>query len=359
MEKFTIDLASRVARYASTFIVLLVLFSTPGCKRDHDFPLKNYQQVNLVSDVAGYDAARIDPSLVNAWGIAVAPSGPLWISANHTGVSTIYDMNGLTLRPPVTIPSDNDKETGAPTGQVFNNTTGFVIPSTGAVSRFIFAGEDGTISAWAGGNTAVIVANRAAENAVYKGLALANDGGHNFLYATNFKAARVDVFDDHFNYVTSKPFADPMIPVHFAPFNVRNISGNLFVTYAKQLAPDNTDDEKGPGNGFVDVYTPGGILIKRFATRGKLNSPWGIAEVSSDFSGEEHAIMIGNFGDGHINVFKSDGEFEGQLKSKNGPIVIDGLWALEFNVPGTTNRLYFTAGQAKEEHGLFGYIQKQ
>jgi uncharacterized protein (TIGR03118 family) len=90
-----------------------------------------------------------------------------------------------------------------------------------------------------------------------------------------------------------------------------------------------------------------------------LNSPWGIAQVSAEFSGKSTAILVGNFGDGRINVFESNGEFEGQLKSKAGPIYIDGLWALEFNVSGTTNRLYFTAGQEDEEHGLFGYIQRQ
>jgi uncharacterized protein (TIGR03118 family) len=340
-------------------LCFLFLIGAFGCIKEHEFPLKNYKQVNLVADVTGFGAARIDPNLGNAWGIAVAPSGALWISANHTGVSTIYDLNGATLRPPVLIPSGS-KGPGAPTGQVFNNTPDFVIPSTGIVSKFIFAGEDGTLSAWSGGSAAILVANRSSFDAVYKGLAIAKDGNHNFIYVTNFKGRKIDVFDEHFNFVTNKPFSDPGIPPHFAPFNIRNISGKLYVTYAKQLAPDNEDDDKGPGNGFVDIFSPGGILLKRFASHGKLNSPWGILEVSNDFCDHANSILIGNFGDGRINVFEADGEFEGQLKDKNTPISIEGLWALENNVPGSSSRqIFFTAGPTDEEHGLFGYIERK
>jgi len=358
MKKIKIDLPAIFFR-PGNFFCLLLLIGIAGCIKEHEFPLRNYKQVNLVSDIAGFGAARVDPNLVNAWGIAVAPSGPLWISANHTGLSVIYDMNGATLRPPVAIPSAG-KDPGAPTGQVFNNTPDFIIPSTNVVSKFIFAGEDGTISAWSGGNAAVLVANMSSTGAVYKGLAMANTGNHNFIYATDFRGRKIDVFDDHFNLVTNKPFLDPSIPPHFAPFNIRNISGKLFVTYAKQLAPDNEDDEKGAGNGFVDIFSPGGILLKRFASHGKLNSPWGIVEASNAFCDHPNSILIGNFGDGRINVFEKDGEFQGQLKDKDSPISIDGLWALENNVPGSNpNQIFFTAGQEDEEHGLFGYIQRK
>ena len=118
------------------------------------------------------------------------------------------------------------------------------------------------------------VADRSSAGAVYKGLAMANDGGANFIYVADFHNAKVDVFDKNFAFVTTKPFNDPGIPAGFAPFNIQNIGGQLYVTYAKQRAPDNADDQGGPGNGYVDIYTPAGALVKRFATQGTLNSPW-------------------------------------------------------------------------------------
>ena len=359
MKKISNYLPCRSFQTGLFFLFLIFLFGLSSCIKDHDAQLGHFQQVNLVSDTAGYGAARTDPNLTNAWGIAVSPTGVLWISANHSGLSTVYDAGGNQLRPPVVIPGADEISAGAPTGQLFNNTTDFVIPSTGTVSKFIFAGEDGIISAWNTGNNAQIVANRSANEAVYKGITMAQDAGHNFLYATNFKGRAIDVFDDHFNYVTDKPFYDPTIPADYGPFNIRNISGKLYVTYAKLKGPDNEDDEAGPGNGFVDIYNPAGLLLRRFATHGKLNSPWGIAEVSQGFATTHSAILIGNFGDGRINVFDESGEFEGQLRGNGQPITIEGLWALEAGVPGNTDRLFFTAGPGEEEHGLFGYIKKQ
>ena len=342
------------------FIVLFISIAGMGCKRnEHSFPflLDSYEQVNLVSDTMGYGAAIIDPSLVNAWGIAEAPSGPIWISANGTGLSPIYNKSGMTLRPPVTIPSAvADGGGGTPSGIVFNGTTNFMIPGTTTLSHFIFSSEDGIISAWGGGNAAVKVADRSAWGAVYKGLAMAWNGA-NFLYATNFRDRQIDVFDSSFNYVTSKGFNDPFIPNDFGPFNIRNIGGKLYVTYAKLKAPDDMDDQAGQGNGFVDVFWPNGDFIKRFATRGVLNSPWGIAQVPASFAKIDNAILIGNFGDGRINIFSSDGALLGQLQKNGKPLKIDGLWALESNVPATdSTQVYFTAGPADESHGLFGYL---
>ena len=329
-----------------------------GCKK-HEFPpelLSGYQQTNLVSDVDGYGAARIDPTLVNPWGISFSATSPLWISANHTSVSVIYDKDGNTVIPNVTIQNGN----GAPTGQVFNGTTGFVIPANSKPARFIFCGEDGTITAWNGGTAAVLVADRSKNGAVYKGMAMANDGDANFLYVANFRESKIDVFDSTFTYVTGKAFHDPSIPGNYGPFNIRNIDGWLYVTYAKHQAPDNVDDQKGQGNGYVDVFNTKGELVKRFASRGALNSPWGIAPAPTGFSTVPQAILIGNFGNGLINVYTADGKFAGSLKDKWGhDIKIDGLWAIEANVPNADpQRLYFTAGPADESHGLFGYIEK-
>ncbi len=355
---FSLLLITSLKVSAIVFLIIFIIGNS-GCVKDPHFPIHNYNQVNLVSDVPGYGAAKIDANLGNAWGIAAAPSGPIWISANHTGLSTVYDKNGNTLIPPVLIPGHEAHLPGAPTGVVFNATTDFVIPSSNLVSKFIFAGEDGTILAWAGGSSATLVADRSLEEAVYKGLALGNDQGHNFIYVTNFKQAKIDVFDQNFHYVTNKPFYDPAIPQHFAPFNIRNIDGKLFVTYAKQKGPDNEDDEAGAGNGFVDVYNTDGSLLFRFASQGTLNSPWGIVQSRSEFMNIPNAILIGNFGDGRINVYDAIGRFQGQLMNGGSPIVIEGLWALENNIPlAMANQLYFTAGPADEEHGLFGYLQK-
>ncbi len=341
------------------FVASCLLFAfLNGCKK-HDMPpvsLSGYHQTNLVSDVAGYGAARIDPALVNPWGISFSATSPLWISANHTSVSVIYDKDGNTVIPPVTIQGGN----GAPTGQVFNGTTGFIIPGTSKPSRFIFCGEDGTITAWNGGAAAILVADRSHEDAVYKGMATGNDGTANFIYVANFKGSAIDVFDSNFNYVTNKPFHDASIPANYGPFNIRNIDGKLYVTYAKHKAPGNADDQKGPGNGYVDIFSLSGKLLKRFASGGHLNSPWGIVAAAPGFAPISDAILIGNFGDGHINVFDDDGSFIGSLKDESGiDIKIDGLWAIENNIHNADpNFIYFTAGPADESHGLFGYLSK-
>jgi len=319
----------------------------------------NVMQVNLVADTQGFWANLIDPNLANAWGIAAPPNGPIWISANHTGVSTIYNRTtGQTLRPPVTIPAAMAGQTGAPTGVIFNGTTDF------GGNKFIFAGEDGIIAAWKGGNVAAKVADRSQFNAVYKGLTMGNDGTGNFLYVANFKGGKIDVFNREFHYVTDKPFIDPNIPAGYAPFNIQNIRGRLYVTYALQKEPDHMDDQAGPGNGYVDIFSTSGVLLKRFASRGTLNSPWGIALAPPGFASSVQTILVGNFGDGQISIFNNEGTYLGQLQSQGKPVWIDGLWAIDFlkgNVPGgsASDWLYFTSGPDDESHGLFGYLQAQ
>lgn len=318
----------------------------------------NFTQTNLVADTAGFGAARIDTNLSNAWGIAVFPNGPIWISSNHKGVSVIYNDTGKALRPPVTIPSLTAGMPGAPDGVVFNSS-----PTSFGGNKFIFASEDGIVAAWGGGNSATTVADRSKTGlgAVYKGISLANNGTV-FLCVTNFRSGTVDVFDENFHFVTDHRFVDPTIPTGFAPFNVQTIDGRVFVTYAKQK-PDKHDDQAGPGNGYIDVFWPNGTLIKRFASQGTLNSPWGITFAPAGTFGNGPAILIGNFGDGRINVFDMSGNFMGQLQKNGEPITIDGLWGLDIlhnNEPGGTsaNPIYFTAGPNEESHGLFGTLQK-
>ena len=324
-----------------------------------------YFRQNLVSDLPGV-ADRIDPNLVNPWGIAYGPTTPFWISAAGTGVSTIYDGNGVPTRTAVAIPGPaGSKLPGAPTGIVFNpSTTDFAV-APGQPARFIFATEDGTIAAWNSGAAAVTKADLSALGAVYKGLALANSGGKNYLYAANFSAGRVDVFDANFTPATvGGSFTDPNLPASFAPFNIQNIGGKLYVTYAKPDA-EKHDDVSGPGNGYVNVFDTSGNLLQRLVSQGPLNSPWGVVLAPAGFGGYGGALLVGNFGDGLINAFNpATGAWLGALRDGSGKaLAIDGLWGLTFGNgtrAGDTHTLYFTAGiaggGAVEDHGLFGSI---
>lgn len=342
--------------FSGIFVVLFTLgaFLT-SCKDDNNNvdPNASYQQVNLVASTNGYNAAKVDANLVNPWGVAVGPTGAFWISSTGSNSTMIYDRTGLSLLAPISM-------SGKPTGVVYNSSADFVIPSTSLVSKYIYVGEEGTVRSWSTGATSVQIADHSSAGAVYKGIAMGTDNSDNFIYVANFGQGKIDVWDKNFNPVTSKPFIDPNMPLGFAPFNVKNIDGKLYVTYAKQSA-DKQDDVSGSGNGFVSVFNTDGSFVKRFASQGTLNSPWGIAEAPNDFDQGSNAILIGNFGDGRINVYTRDGNYKGQLKDGDAPISIAGLWSLTFpsngNPVGDQNQLFFTAGPANETAGLFGYIK--
>jgi uncharacterized protein (TIGR03118 family) len=247
---------------------------------------------------------------------------------------------------------------------VFNNTTNFNL-SPGTPAKFIFATEDGTLSAWSSGTDAVLMVDHSAAGAIYKGLALGSAGGSNYLYATDFHNGRVDVFDGGFNPVIRPgAFTDFNLPAGFAPFGIAVFGTNVFVTYALQDA-NAADDVPGPGNGFVDIYDTGGNWIKRFASNGVLDSPWGMTLAPASFGLYANQLLIGNFGDGTINAFDpASGLLAGTLQDAGAaPVSIAGLWDLKFGNgggAGATNTLYFTAGiaggGAVEDHGLFGGI---
>jgi uncharacterized protein (TIGR03118 family) len=349
----------------------------------------------LVSNLAGQAAVQ-DPNLQNAWGVTFTPAAsPFWISDNNSGLSTLYDGDGTIVKLVVTIPcppaagqGSSCPTSAAPTGIVWNPTTsattGFLVPGTSFPASFIWDTEDGTLSAWTGGltppdNAVLAVDNSVTPNkksgAVYKGLAVgvnANgvsvNGGTDFvlLFATNFRAGTIDVFapngSNGFQPVTTDGgFQDPNIPPGFAPFGIQNINGDLFVTYAKQNGPKH-DDVAGPGNGFVDVFDTDGHLLRRFASQGPLNSPWGVARASFNFGLFSGQILVGNFGDGRINVFDSNGNFLAQLANGNGKALkIDGLWTLTLGggAKSSSDTLYFTAGPNHETNGLFGTITPQ
>jgi uncharacterized protein (TIGR03118 family) len=315
-----------------------------------------YQQTNLVSDLPGL-AANTDANLVNPWGVSFGPAGPFWVSGNATGVTSLYNSGGTPLPLVVTIPPPGGSPPGTaskPTGQVFNGSANFAL-ATGA-SRFIFATEDGTIAAWNAGTTAALVVDNSA-SAVYKGLGI--DSSQSNLYAANFSSGKIDKFGSSFNYLGS--FADPTLPAGYAPFNVQNLNGKLYVAYAKQN-PGTADDEPGLGNGFVDIFDPGSNTFARLVSQGVLDSPWGLAIAPADFGSFSNDLLVGNFGDGRINAYDPvSGNLLGQLSDAQGmAIQIDGLWALTFGNggnAGSKNALYFTAGINNEADGLFGKLE--
>ena len=188
-----------------------------------------------------------------------------------------------------------------------------------------------------------------------------------FLYATDFHNGAVDIFDSSFHAVTIPgAFTDPSLPPGFAPFGIQNIGGTIYVTYALQ-DDDAEDDVAGGGHGFVDAFDLDGNLLRRVASRGRLNSPWGLAIAPANFGEFSTDLLVGSFGDGHIDAFdleksQGNGEFQqnGQLHGAGGqPLAIDGLWAIAFGngaAAGPDTTLFFTAGPQEESHGLFGKI---
>jgi len=327
-------------------------------------PRTGYIQTNLVSDLT--IAKTLDPLFVNPWGVAFVPGGPFWVADNGRGVATLYDGAGTKVPVTFTIPAPAGGSGSAPTGMVWNPTFQFIVPNTTLPALFIFATEDGTISAWAPNEPsnplqAVLAVDNSKSNAVYKGLAMGTNRQGNFLYATNFHAGTIDVFDGNFAPANAKlagKFQDLALPAGYAPFGIRNIDGNLWVTFALQDAAKH-DDAAGPGHGFVDIFDTDGHLLNRFASGHRMNSPWGLTRAPSGFGQLSGDILIGNFGDGKINAFRSNGTFDGAVEGRPGrPLVIDGLWSLQFGGALNSNpqTLYFTAGIKDEAHGLFGTI---
>jgi len=311
----------------------------------------------LVGDNTALGAPVVDEDLINPWGIAFGPTGLLWVANNGTGKATIYSATGEKQALEVTIPPPPPPHS-LPTGVIFNPTTDFVIPGSNNPAAFIFASEDGIISAWNTGNTAVIVSDQSGTGAVYKALTMASRNGANVLYATNFASGKVDVFDAHFNLLAGS-FTDPTIPLDFAPFGIQNVAGKLFVTYAKKAPPpDDDDDEAGVGNGFVVVFNPDGSVAQRFASHGSLNSPWAVVVAPAGFGPFAGAILIGNFGDGKIGAYNAaTGAFIDFLRTTGGAVIaIDGLWGLQFGPTSTSTSLYFASGPGNELHGLVGTI---
>ena len=343
-------------------------------------------QTNLVSD--GFvPAAHTDANLLNPWGVSFGPTTPFWISDNNAGVATLYDGNGVAQPTPtpqnpnakpliVTIPGGGSTPTspvmGNPTGTVFAGGLGFTIAlPNGKTAKpvFLFVGEDGAITGWDPtidrNNAQIAVDNssvpNAANGAVYKGATLGTADGKPELFVTNFRAGTIEAYNTSFQQVhlSASAFSDSRIPAGFAPFNVQNLNGNLYVTYAKQNAAKH-DDVEGAGNGFVDVYNTSGVLLQRFHHGKFLDSPWGVAQAPSSWGHLAGDILVGQFGSGHIDIFDAKGHFRGFVRGADEkPVTIDGLWMLtpgNGTAAGDTQKIYFTAGLNHEMDGLFGSL---
>jgi uncharacterized protein (TIGR03118 family) len=298
----------------------------------------------------------VDPHLVNPWGLGLTATGDLWVAANAKGLGLTYGTAGQIEATVVTVPApaDGGVPPSAPTELLLNaSTTAFM------ADKVIFATEDGTISGWQTGATALLRVDNSAAASVYKGLAIATMNGVSRLYATDFHNGTVDVFDQSYAKVAAG-FSDPNIPAGFAPFGIQSAASLLWVTYAKQDTMKH-DDMAGVGNGYVDVFDFNGNLTKRLISQGALNSPWALVVAPADFGAFSGALLVGNFGDGHINAYDvATGVLRGAALDTTGtPLKIDGLWSLVFGNDTTGaahNRLFFTAGPDMEMHGLLGHL---
>ena len=322
-----------------------------------------FTQTNLVSD--GFvTAAHTDPDLKNPWGMSFRPDGPFWISDNGTSKTTLYDGAGNKNSLVVNIPGGGGADS-APTGQVFNPTSAFKVTkgSTSAAATFIFVGEDGGITGWnpeVDPTNAVIAKDNSATSASYKGVTIGTVKHKPRLYATNFASGKIEMYDGSFNRISSKTaFKDSLIPAGYVPFNVQNLNGLIYVTYA--LRGSNGDDVGGRGHGYVDVYSTSGILLRRFRHGTFMNSPWGLAIAPSTFGPFAGDLIVGMFGSGRMAVMNpGTGRFLGFLDKPDGfPIYNAGLWAIARGngTIGDKDKLYFTAGLNDEADGLFGSVQ--
>ncbi|MGZ4816646.1 MAG: TIGR03118 family protein [Terriglobales bacterium] len=340
-------------RNAVLSLVAIALLSLPAAAQ-------LFKVQNLVSDISDVGTQPTDGDLVNPWGIAASSTGPWWVSDNATGKMTLYDGNGVKQGLVVNVPQWDNTPGGNPSGMVFNATQDFKL-SNGNPALFMVSTEDGTIQGWNGGTMSEIKVN-GWPNAVYKGLALGSANGANYIYAANFHAGAVDVFDGTFqpHSFGSSAFTDPNLPSGYAPFNVANINGNIVVTYALQDA-DKHDDVPGLGHGYIDVFDSQGNLMQRLPHVFQLNSPWAMTVAPNGWGNFSGKLLVGQFGSGAIVAFDvAHNRLEGVLQDDAGlPIRINGLWGLGFGngaKSGPKDVLYFAAGYFDEAHGLFGSI---
>jgi uncharacterized protein (TIGR03118 family) len=385
----------KCAKFSATFALAVLTFPSLT-------PAQHYTQKNLVSDLSGW-APIVDPNLKNPWGLTRSAGSPWWVGNNNSGTSTLYngagnpqnffpdphpDSNGNGINSPfnnfvmVPPPGFAPGTQSAPTGVVFNGSgTDFLLNKgtpAGLPAVFLFSTEDGTISGWnPGANVAagakppsvnavleVDNSDKGSKNsAVYKGMTSGEIDGHRVLYVSNFRSGRVEVYDTNFRpvHLGEDAFDDDSIPRDFAPFNVQNIGGSIFVTYAKQDGPRH-DPVGGDGFGFVDIFSTKGEFQGRLEHGDWFNAPWGVVWTPRDFGEFSNTILVGNFRSGWIAAFNGfTKKFIGFMKNDtDGSLIfIDGLWSLTFGNnggAGSSTSLFFTAGLNNEQDGLFGTL---
>jgi uncharacterized protein (TIGR03118 family) len=356
---------SRPATHAGAAVLFLSLVACGGGGGGYGGgsstppPAPTYQITNLVSDQATVGAATTDPNLVNAWGLAYGPTTDFWVANQATRTTTVYDGLGHMPTVPIVVsdPTISGSAEGGPTGAVFNGSaTAFL------GDEFIFASLDGSISGWSAGVTTTRRVDNSASHAVYTGLATGTNGTTTYLFAANLMAGTVDVFNSSYAPVSlgASAFVDPTLPAGYSPYNVQVLAGQLYVAYA-QHAASALRETPGPGLGYVSLFNLDGTFVRRVASAGSLNAPWGIALAPATFGTFSNALLVGNFGDGHITAFHATtGAMLGQLSGANNvPLAINGLWGLTFGndaSAGKSNQLYVTAGPQAETHGLFATI---
>ena len=338
---------------------------------------QHYTQKDLTSNMASLAPVR-DQNLVNPWGISRSSGGPWWVSDNGTGLSTLYDGTGAVQGLVVKIPAaDPNTPTGSPTGTMFNGGPGFAV--SGKPALFLFVTEDGTISGWNPqvNPTSAVIAVNEKNHSVYKGATIATAmmgvSAQQYMYVADFYHGKVQVFDSSFRHVPNvegmfeqrggdeaRANGDGQNMEGFAPFNVQNIGGNIYVSYAKQ-STNKFDEVDGTGLGFVQVYSPEGRRLMTLERGSFFNAPWGITLAPSDFGQYSHDLLVGQFGSGEIVVFDPiTGRYLGKLSgTNNAPLKIMGLWGISVGnglKSGPATSLYFAAGVNGEQGGLFGSI---
>jgi uncharacterized protein (TIGR03118 family) len=361
--------AGFLRRRALTFVSACVLASPAALFA------QQYQKTNLVSDLGTLGAHTVDPKLKNPWGIARGPSGnPWWVSDEKSGVSTLYNAqgtpanvlnpgaNGLVVTIPPSVPPPS---IGTPTGVVFNGSANDfrVAPPGVAQTFFLFVSLDGTISGWDPAANPTTAIRKVSTKSVLTGATIAQIGADRFLYVADLKAGKIRVYDSNFQpvEVDEDAFDDDHLPPGFAPFNIQNIGGDLYVAYAKQDQAK-TFVTSGTGLGFVDVFSPRGRLLMRLEHGDWLNAPWGLTLAPSDFGTFSHRILVGQFGSGEILAFDAvTGQFQGKLNDQNNQVIaMTGLWGLAFGAgdqtSGAANTLFFNEGLNGGNDGLFGTL---
>jgi len=339
--------------------LLLTCGLTPAVSR------ADFVQTDLVSDIPSL-APQTDPDLKNPWGMSFGAKTPIWVSNQGSNTSTLYDPLAVPIKVNLTV----DTPTGAgpptgPTGQVFNSTASdFMIPApSGTTVRaiFLFATLQGTIEGWnPGSNGGLLNAEIVASvpHGVLTGLTLDSVGGTNYLYAADATGS-IRVFSGSFGDVTNTTFAgkfvDPNPVAGFRPYNIQNLGGNLFVTYAAA-----TSMGAPLAGGYVDEYDAAGNFIQRIATGGPLNAPWGLTLAPMGFGSLGGDLLVGNLFNSTIDAFNlsNHNHLDGSITINTGSTSPVGLWALDFGngVTGNNNTLYFTAGVNNLKDGLFGAI---